>query len=207
MLKKILIAIIAALILAFAWWTISPLFYDRVVDEPLSDLVDVQPESIQLNEDVEMREAEVEDVAEQMQMEAEPVEPVVETEAQVAISEAETPAAKPAPEQAALEEISRGQFEGADGHTASGTVLLLRRGDTYFLRFEDDFDSANAPDVFVHFGRDGAYAPEARVAELKGNRGSQNYEVPAEINIADYNEVWTWCRAFSVGIARAELNE
>ncbi|MDP2651294.1 MAG: DM13 domain-containing protein, partial [bacterium] len=45
------------------------------------------------------------------------------------------------------------------------------------------------------------------VAKLKGNIGSQNYELPPEINLEDYNEVWIWCRAFSVGFAKAVLTE
>ena len=40
---------------------------------------------------------------------------------------------------------------------------------------------------------------------LKGNIGGQNYEVPAGIDPLLYNEIWVWCRAFSVPFAKAVL--
>lgn len=95
--------------------------------------------------------------------------------------------------------VRTGKFIGADDfHKADGTARVLKIGDRYFVRFEDDFKVTNGPDLFVYFGKDGKYAATARLGRLKGNVGSQNYEVPAEINPLDYNEVWVWCRAFSV---------
>ena len=104
-----------------------------------------------------------------------------------------------------IAEIAAGTFEGLGGHSAQGTAKLIRVADTYYVRFEDDFRVTNGPDLFVYFGKDGAYVAEARLAALKGNMGSQNYEVPEGINSTDYNEVWVWCRAFSVPFGKAEL--
>jgi len=102
--------------------------------------------------------------------------------------------------------IAEGNFTDADNfHKGEGTVKIIKAGDKYFVRFEDNFKTTNGPDLFVHFDKDGAYANEAKISELKGNIGSQNYEVPANINPADYNEVWIWCRAFSVPFAKAVL--
>lgn len=110
-------------------------------------------------------------------------------------------------EQAAggIETLARGMFSGLAGHEARGTAKLIKSGEKYFVRFEDDFRVTNGPDVFVYLGRNGAYDPEARLAALKGNVGSQNYEIPPSVNAADYNEVWIWCRAFSVPFGSAEL--
>ncbi|MBI2013626.1 MAG: DM13 domain-containing protein [Candidatus Colwellbacteria bacterium] len=100
-----------------------------------------------------------------------------------------------------------GTFVGADDfHKGEGTVSLIKLGDKYFVRFEDDFKVTNGPDLFVYFGRDGEYIKDTNLGVLKGNIGSQNYEVSAEINPNDYNEVWVWCRAFSVPFAKAVLN-
>src|SRR3990172_3261724 len=106
-------------------------------------------------------------------------------------------------ERAEPELIATGTFEGLKGHRSLGTVKLFRAGDKYFVRMEDDFYVTNGPDLFVHLGKDGVYAPEARLASLKGNEGSQNYEVPAGVDISKYNEVWIWCRAFSVEFGKA----
>jgi len=102
--------------------------------------------------------------------------------------------------------IAQGNFKDADNfHKGDGTVKLIKSGDKYFVRFEDDFKVTNGPDLFVYFGRDGKYSSEARVGALKGNIGSQNHEVPEGINPEEYNEVWIWCRAFSVPFSSAVL--
>lgn len=102
--------------------------------------------------------------------------------------------------------VSQGNFTDADGfHKGEGTVKLIKAGDKYFVRFEDDFKVTNGPDLFVYFGKDGKYSSEARIGALKGNIGGQNYELPAGINPNNYNEVWVWCRAFSVPFSSAVL--
>ena len=102
--------------------------------------------------------------------------------------------------------VLRGSFSGFDRiHTGSGNVSVIQVGDKYIIRFEENFDVANGPDLYVGLGKDGKYIKGTELAKLKGNIGSQNYEVPAGINLADYNEVWIWCRAFSVGFAKAPL--
>lgn len=100
----------------------------------------------------------------------------------------------------------RGSFEGFDRiHYGSGNVSVLEVGDKEIVRFEENFNVANGPDLYVGLGKDGKYIEGTELGRLKGNIGSQNYEVPAGINLDDYNEVWVWCRAFSVGFAKAKL--
>ncbi len=101
--------------------------------------------------------------------------------------------------------VAQGTFSGLGGHNAEGSAKLLKIGDRYYLRFEDDFRVTNGPDLFVHFGKNSQYDAEARVAVLKGNVGGQNYEIPVNINPLDYNEVWIWCRSFSVPFGKATL--
>jgi hypothetical protein len=106
------------------------------------------------------------------------------------------------------EMVRRGQFEGFDQiHYGSGGASLYRTEEGYVIRFEEDFNVANGPDLVVGLGKDGEYKEELQIAKLKGNIGSQNYVIPANINIEDFNEVWVWCRAFSVGFAKARLND
>jgi hypothetical protein len=101
----------------------------------------------------------------------------------------------------------QGSFEGFDRiHYGSGDVKVFKTDEGYLVRFEENFNVANGPDLYVGLGKDGVYKEEAQVAELKGNIGSQNYVLPNNINLEDYNEVWIWCRAFSVGFAKARLN-
>lgn len=106
------------------------------------------------------------------------------------------------------EVVRRGGFEGFDRiHTGSGDVSIIKTSTGYVVRFEDNFNVANGPDLYVGLGKDGEYKKGTELAKLKGNIGSQNYVVPSEINLDEYNEVWIWCRVFSVGFAKAILNE
>ncbi len=107
--------------------------------------------------------------------------------------------------QQVIETIHSGQFTGVSGHHAEGTADLIKSGDKYIIRFENDFKITNGPDLLVYLGKGGQYYSNAKIAELKGNIGSQNYELPSSININDYNEVWVWCRSFHVGFGMAEL--
>lgn len=114
-----------------------------------------------------------------------------------------TSAPLPVPAGPAL--VAQGSFVSLAGHSAEGTATLLKVGEKYYVRFEDDFKMTNGPDLFVHFGKGGAYAAEARLGALKGNVGGQNYEVPEGIDPTRYDEVWVWCRAFAVPFGKATL--
>lgn len=101
-------------------------------------------------------------------------------------------------------------------HETTGTVRVLQLADgSRVLRLED-LDTSNGPDLRVWVadapvleGRagwfvfdDGAYAD---LGDLKGNRGSQNYPVPAEVDLADLSSVSIWCARFRVSFGAAEL--
>lgn len=164
--KKIIITFVSVLVLVAAYWLVSPLFFDKKVDEKITDIGKMK-----------------------------------NTPAQTEMSQQETEEAAVA----SLEEISSGSFVGLAGHNAQGTVRIIKSDGKYFVRFEDDFESTNGPDVRVYFGRDGSYASETELGEIKGNIGGQNYKVPASIAVSEYNEVWIWCKAFSVPFGKAEL--
>lgn len=102
--------------------------------------------------------------------------------------------------------IVQGSFmSAAIGHEGAGTALLLDVSGKKYLRLDDDFEVTEGPDLYIYFGKDDSYAVEAEVAQLKGNSGGQNYEIPAEIDTTLYNEVWIWCKAFSTPFAKAVL--
>lgn len=106
---------------------------------------------------------------------------------------------------AAVTELAKGTFVGLAAHSGSGTATLVDVAGKKFIRFEEDFRVTNGPDLFVYLGSNGAYDKHAQLARLKGNQGGQNYEIPSSLDLSKYNEVWVWCRAFSVPFAKAEL--
>ncbi|HET7719778.1 MAG TPA: DM13 domain-containing protein [Acidimicrobiales bacterium] len=101
--------------------------------------------------------------------------------------------------------VSAGALRGID-HRASGAAALYRLADgTAFVRLED-IDVQNGPDYVLYLvpGTD-RRSPGAGVelGALKGNQGTQNYAVPAGVDIRAPQTVLIWCRAFAVPVANA----
>ncbi len=116
------------------------------------------------------------------------------------------PASSPLPTPLSPETLSEGTFTGFDSlHQASGTARIIRSDGKTYVRLEEDFTVSNGPDLFVYLGKNNAYDADTNLGKLKGNEGSQNYEIPSDINLDSYSEVWVWCRAFSVPFGKAIL--
>ncbi|MFD5946350.1 DM13 domain-containing protein [Streptomyces collinus] len=101
-------------------------------------------------------------------------------------------------------------------HATSGKVKLVRLADgSHVVRLED-LDTSNGPDLRVwltdapvkegragwHVFDDGAYVS---LGKLKGNKGSQNYAVPGDVDLSRYTSVSIWCDRFNVSFGAAEL--
>ena len=107
--------------------------------------------------------------------------------------------------------LARGTFRSLE-HTTSGRALTLELADgTRYLRLED-LDTSNGPDLRVYLSKvpasDDWYAygeGSIDLGALKGNRGSQNYQLPPGLDPSDYRSAVIWCRRFSVGFGVAPL--
>lgn len=101
-------------------------------------------------------------------------------------------------------------------HDTTGTVSLIRLPDgSHTLRLEN-LDTSNGPDLRVLLSDapvkegtagwrvfdDGAHVS---LGKLKGNKGDQNYEIPADVNLAAYSSVTIWCDRFNVSFGAAPL--
>ncbi|MFE0808473.1 DM13 domain-containing protein [Streptomyces sp. NPDC058848] len=101
-------------------------------------------------------------------------------------------------------------------HATSGTVKLVRLTDGSHIVRVENLDTSNGPDLRVwltdapvksgtagwHVFDDGEYVS---LGKLKGNKGSQNYTVPADIDPSRYTSVSIWCDRFDVSFGAAEL--
>jgi len=135
--------------------------------------------------------------------------PVVVAPSVAAASATESPSAGPAL-------LAQGRFVGHE-HATSGTVQVVRAPDgSRYLRLAD-LDTSNGPllqvwltDAPVRPGKDGWYVFDdgrhVDLGPLKGNKGSQNYTVPAEVELSQYRSVSIWCARFHVSFGAAELN-
>ena len=97
-------------------------------------------------------------------------------------------------------------------HPTRGRADVLGDGTGQrFLRFED-FRTDNGPDLNVYLSTAPADAPAGQfdddfvdLGDLKGNVGSQNYEIPRDLDLDRYSTVVVWCVRFSVVFGAAEL--
>lgn len=101
------------------------------------------------------------------------------------------PPATTAP-QPSVELVATGGFSPGD-HPGSGTANIFTDGNQSVVRFEDDFATDNGPDLFAV-----VYVGEQRIelGRLKGNQGSQNYELPPDLDPSTIDAVSVWCKRF-----------
>ncbi|RSN20121.1 electron transporter [Streptomyces sp. WAC 05977] len=101
-------------------------------------------------------------------------------------------------------------------HTTSGDVRILRAADGSLVLRLENLDTSNGPDLRVWLtdapvipGKDGWFVFDdgayVSAGKLKGNKGSQNYTLPAGTDLARYSSVTIWCARFSVSFGAAEL--
>lgn len=105
----------------------------------------------------------------------------------------------------AQETTTSGTFVGASGHETAGSVTVRTDQAGATVMLGDDFMLDGAPDPKLGFGTDGSYDPSTTFAPLDRDRGAQNYQVPATIDPAAYNEFYIWCERFSVPLGVARL--
>ncbi|MFB6722794.1 DM13 domain-containing protein [Kribbella sp. NPDC056345] len=101
-------------------------------------------------------------------------------------------------------------------HDTSGKVAVLQLPDgSRILRLEN-LDTSDGPDLRVwlsdakvvpgragwHVFDDGRYQTLGR---LKGNKGNQNYAIPANVELANFRSVAIWCDRFNVSFGAATL--
>jgi hypothetical protein len=115
------------------------------------------------------------------------------------------------PPEVAVSETHRGTFVDRS-KTASGIATVITDGATAFLRFED-FKTDNGPDLFVYLSAGvTTTSPSGTLDDdfvdlgrLKGNIGSQNYELPPGIDLTKYRTVVIWCKRFTSAFGAADL--
>lgn len=99
--------------------------------------------------------------------------------------------------------LASGSFSGESRYTIEGDASVLNDGsDQRFLRFEN-FSSDNGPDLKVYLRA--ANGDFVNLGPLKGNIGDQNYEIPADVDLASFATVEIWCERFGVGFGSAAL--
>jgi hypothetical protein len=121
--------------------------------------------------------------------------------------------AKPAG-QAERKVLARGTFIHANPsdpiHHGKGRVTVYEG----LLHLEPDFEVGPGPKYHVYLVPEAEVLPSTNVAKtmfvdlgrLKAFKGSQNFDVPAGVEVAKYGSVVVWCEQFDVLISPAKLS-
>ena len=99
-----------------------------------------------------------------------------------------------------------GTFKGLSNHVTKGQVEVVNTGNGWEIHLKESFWFDGAPDPRVGFGKDGKFVDPTDFEPLRQNAGAQVYKVPANINPEDFDEVYIWCRKFSVPLGVASID-
>jgi hypothetical protein len=109
--------------------------------------------------------------------------------------------------------LASGSFHSV-AHGTEGTASVYQLADGKRLLRLTNFKTSNGPDVHVYLvaANDASDSDTVKNAgflelgSLKGNIGDQNYDIPADADLAKYRAVTIWCKRFSVNFGTAPLN-
>lgn len=181
----------AFVIIAAAWFFVSPLFIDEVVDEQFEFPTRVQ---IMAMSDGERERA--------MSRVMSVVETMPESRVDESMSGTDVPTV-----------LKSGTFNDADAiHKGAGDATLYRLPDgSHVLRFEN-FRVTNGPALVVYLAEHPDPQRAADVSAgylslgpLKGNVGNQNYVIPAGTDPSQFGSAVIWCELFDVLFSPAPL--
>jgi electron transfer DM13 len=203
--SKIIIGIIiAAIAIPLGIYTISPLFINTEINEPLPSLAN-EKSSIDFAKFTAMTENEKLDAAKKMTVEEKDM--IMRTAAEQNTTTINEPMAMNI-DQSTPQTGLIGNFIGVgDGiHNAEGLakILILSTGSP-ILRLED-FKSTNGPDVHLYLSNNKQANDFIDLGRLKANIGNQNYQIPLDTDFNKYKYVLIWCQPFSVLFGSAQLN-
>ena len=114
---------------------------------------------------------------------------------------------------AANNQLAAGDFHSG-AHETKGMAAVFQLADGKKTLRLTNFATSNGPDVHVYLvaaqdAKDNDAVTNAGFLDLgtlKGNIGDQNYELPANADLAKYRAVTIWCKRFSVNFGTAPLN-
>lgn len=206
------------IVLAAVWYLASPLFIDNTLDEAFPfEVPDAQTLAQMSGAERETLEQKFvaavpdeETLAQLSPDQAAEVETAVEEAAEAVMTDKEMDDAMPEAEGAV---VAQGQFVDADSfHQGSGSATILQQGEQRVLRFEE-FSVTNGPDLHVILSenptptsRDDIGDNYVDLGALKGNKGNQNYEIPAGADLSQYQSIVIYCVPFHVVFSTATLS-
>jgi hypothetical protein len=108
--------------------------------------------------------------------------------------------------------LSSGKFHSV-AHSGKGDAIVYRLEDSSHVLRLENLDIFNGPALYVYAvgtqdANDSETVKEAgflNLGPLKGNKGNQTYELPAQFDPEKHRSISIWCKRFSVNFATAPL--
>lgn len=97
------------------------------------------------------------------------------------------------------------QVVGTTGHHASGTVRVIKVDGKRYIRYEN-FKTINGPDLYVYLAKDLDAKEYVSLGILRATEGNVNYEIPQDVNPAEFQYVMVWCKQFGVLFNYADIS-
>ncbi|MGH7812180.1 MAG: DM13 domain-containing protein, partial [Candidatus Binatia bacterium] len=106
--------------------------------------------------------------------------------------------------------ITKGMFKSL-AHETKGLASIYQLADGKKTLRLTEFETSNGPDVHVYLtaaevekGSDAIKeAGFIDLGSMKGNKGDQNYNIPAGVDLNKYKNVTIWCARFGVNFGEA----
>ena len=108
--------------------------------------------------------------------------------------------------------LTHGNFKGL-AHETKGTASIYQLPDGSRTLRLTEFETSNGPDVHVYLtagevekGNDMLQGVGfVDLGTMKGNKGDQNYDIPATVDLGKFKQVTIWCARFGVNFGQALL--
>ncbi|MDP3778710.1 MAG: DM13 domain-containing protein [bacterium] len=181
--KKIVISVGIIIILAVAYWLLSPLWRNVALNEELPSAADAAP----IKDNMPLMDAETRANFEKQTM---------EMKDKIMKESDPMPASK-------LSVIGQAEMI-ARAHEVEGAALLVKSGNETFLRFEN-LKTINGPDLRIYLSS-GLNADDiVDLGPIRATEGNVNYSIPAGTDLGRYKNAMIWCRAFGVLFSYAQF--
>jgi hypothetical protein len=127
-----------------------------------------------------------------------------------AVTTAQAPVEKPVE---TAEEVAAGEWRSLEHATTGKASLIKLPNNAHSVQFAS-LTTSDGPDLYVYLSPHAAGSSEktfgqgfTSLGKLKGNRGDQVYEIPADVDVSAIRSVVIWCQRFSAGFAVAPLEQ
>ena len=181
--KKILISIVVLIILAVAYWLLSPFWRNVALDEGLPG----STVKTTIKDNLSVMDIGTKENFEKQTM---------ETKDKIMEKNDVMPASEPSV-------IDRADMI-ARAHEVEGVALLVKSGNEIYLRFEN-LKTINGPDLRIYLSSDLSADDIIDLGPIRATEGNVNYTIPPGTDLGKYKNAMIWCRAFGVLFSYAQF--